>query len=346
MVNCRSIPVFIFFSFFTIAIHGCAKDKNVLLTIDDNSIRNPVSPNGADPWVTAREGWYYYSYSRANSVWVNRASRLQDAVQQTGKTVWTPSTGQPCSRDLWAPELHFLNGKWYIYVAADDGLNQNHRMVVLESATGDPQGSYILRGKLAAATDKWAIDGTVMVRNGRMYFIWSGWEGDQNVQQNLYIASMKDPASIDGERVLISKPQYPWEKIGNPLINEGPEVLSKGERVFVVYSASGSWTDSYCLGQLTLVGSNPLDPAAWKKKETPVFTGTASVISPGHASFTKSPDGTENWIVYHAAKRPGAGWNRNVRMQRFTWDTEGNPVFGDPVPPDVPIAPPSGKNTE
>ncbi len=341
MVKCRCIFVFVFLSYFTVALIGCTRDKNVLQATAADSIRNPVAPSGADPWVTVHKGWYYYSYSRNNSVWVNRALRLQDAVQQTGKIVWTPPADQPYSRELWAPELHFLNGKWYIYVAADDSQNKNHRMVVLESKTEDAQGNYILRGKIAATVDKWAIDGTVMVHKGRMYFIWSGWEGDRNVQQNLYIARMRDPATIDGDRVMISKPEYPWETVGNPLINEGPEVLVNGDRTFVVYSASGSWTDSYCLGQLTLLGPDPMDPKAWRKKEIPVFSGTAKVISPGHASFTKSPDGTEDWIVYHAAKRPGAGWNRNVRMQRYTWDTDGNPVFGVPVPPDVPMAPPS-----
>lgn len=307
------------------------------------NIRNPIAPEGADPWVTYQEGFYYYCYSRNNKIWVTRAPKLQEAVQRRGKAIWEPPPGQPYSKELWAPELHFLNGKWYVYFAADDGRNENHRMYILESETEDALGKYIFRGKIAAPLDKWAIDGTVMVYEGQMYFIWSGWAGDENVQQNLYIAPMKNPTTISGNRVLISKPEYDWETVGNPLINEGPEVLRKDDRVFIIYSASGSWTDSYCLGQLTLAGENPLDPTGWKKRKTPVFAGTANVISPGHASFTKSPDGTEDWIVYHAAKYPGAKWNRNVRMQRFAWDIEGNPSFGSPVSPDVEISPPSEK---
>jgi len=80
--------------------------------------------------------------------------------------------------------------------------------------------------------------------------------------------------------------------------------------LFIIYSASGSWGDNYCLGQLTWTGGDVLDPKSWVKKANPVFSGTNQVISPGHASFVKSLDGSEDWIVYHTAKhhaRAGSG---------------------------------------
>lgn len=305
------------------------------------TIANPVAPDGHDPWVIRAEGVYHYCYSHRGAVWVNTAARIEDAVQFEGRPVWRPAPGMPYSRELWAPELHRLDGRWYIYVAADDGKNENHRMYVLQAETDDPAGDYTIRGKIADPSDKWAIDGTVLQHDGRLYFIWSGWEGDTNVAQNLYIAPMKDPLSIEGPRSLISSPEYDWEQIGRPLVNEGPQVLERDGDVFVIYSASGSWTDNYCLGQLRLVGNDPLDPTSWQKKNAPVFGSTATVFSPGHASFVRSPDGTEDWIVYHAAKRRGSGWDRNTRMQRFTWDVEGNPSFGYPVSEGVPIPAPS-----
>ena len=304
-------------------------------------LTNPVAPVGHDPWVIQDNSVYYYCYSHRGHICVNVATTIQEAVQFTGGPVWQPEPDQPYSKELWAPELHKLGGRWYIYVAADDGRNENHRMYVLQARTDDPTGPFDLAGKIADATDKWAIDATVLEHNNRLYFIWSGWEGDVNVQQNLYIASMKDPLTIDGPRSLISIPEYDWEKIGTPLINEGPEVLKHDSDVFIIYSASGSWTDNYCLGQLKLVGDDPLDPNAWKKKKTPVFGSTGTVFGPGHASFTKSPDETEDWIVYHTAKRKGAGWDRHTRMQRFTWDTEGHPCFGYPVSDAIEIAAPS-----
>ncbi len=304
-------------------------------------IRNPVAPEGHDPWVIRRDGWYYYCYSHNGGIWVNRSAIIQDAVQFNGAEVWRPEQGKPWSREIWAPELHFLDGRWYIYFAADDGKNEHHRMYVLEGGKGDARGAYSFGGKISDPSDKWAIDGTVMRHRGKLYFIWSGWEGDENVSQNIYIARMRDPLTITGERATISRPEYDWETIGRPLINEGPEVLTHGRNVFVIYSASGSWTDDYCLGQLKLTGADPMNPDSWTKKRMPVFGRTGTVFGPGHASFVKSPDGSEDWIVYHAAKKQGAGWNRNTRMQRFTWSADGDPCFDYPVSEGIDIPEPS-----
>jgi GH43 family beta-xylosidase len=304
-------------------------------------ITNPVAPVGHDPWVIQHGDAYYYCYSHRGAIWINTSRVLQDAVQFKGKEVWRPVRGTAYSRELWAPELHWLQGRWYIYVAADDGQNQNHRMVVLESATNDAQGEYAFKGKISDSSDRWAIDGTVLEHEGTLYFIWSGWPGDENIQQDLYIARMANPWTINSARVRISTAEHDWERNGRPLINEGAQILKHEGRVFIIYSASGSWTDHYCLGQLTLTGTDPLDPEAWQKKPTSVFSSTATVFSPGHASFTRSPDGSEDWIIYHTARHAGARWNRQTRMQRFSWDSQGNPDFGDPISSGIEFPAPS-----
>ena len=148
---------------------------------------------------------------------------------------------------------------------------------------------------------------------------------------------MSNPWSLSGDRMCISTPEYEWEKVGTPYVNEAPQVLRKDGRLYIIYSASGSWTDDYCLGQITYAGGNLLNKESWVKKNTPVFSKTKDVFGPGHACFVKSPDGTEDWIVYHAAKHKGAGWNRNIRAQRFTWNADGSPNFGVPIPAGVPI---------
>ncbi|MCZ4136287.1 alpha-N-arabinofuranosidase, partial [Escherichia coli] len=108
---------------------------------------------------------------------------------------------------IWAPELHYINGAWYIYYAKDDGDNVNHRMYVMENTSPDPtQGNWQYKGQITDPTNKWAIDGTVLQTGGQLYFIWSGWEGDTNVRQNLYIAHMSNPWTIDSNRVEIARP--------------------------------------------------------------------------------------------------------------------------------------------
>ena len=311
---------------------------------------NPVAPNGADPWVIAWQGAYYLCQSRRGTgVWVNRCTRLQDLGQDHWRKVWTPPAGTEYSKEIWAPELHRVNDRWYVYFAADDGDNAHHRMHVLEGTSQDPQDPFIYKARLAATTDRWAIDGTLLQMPRRdtgtsLYFIWSGWEGTENVAQHLYIAPMSNPWTIKGERVRISSPELEWEKHGNPLINEGPEVLWHGDNLFLIYSASGSWGDDYCLGQLTWLGGDVMNPKSWSKKPQPVFSRTTDVFGPGHGSFVKSRDGTEDWLVYHSAKRAGSGWDRRINLQRFSWneDADGSPNFGIPVAAGIPQPEPSG----
>ena len=295
------------------------------------TFKNPVYKHGADPWVVLdREtGKYYYCYSGGNGVFVNSIADVTHINPEGGKKVYTAPEGTMWSREYWAPELHKLNGRWYIYVAADDEDNYNHRMYVLESTGKDPTEDFRMAGKIAAQTDKWAIDGTVILIDGQMYFVWSGWEGETDTGQNLYLAHMDTPWHIDGERVCISKPTYRWETGVQP-INEGPTALViNGEAVYIVYSANGSWTDDYCLGMLKLTGDDPADASGWAICPVPVFRARETAYGPGHCSFLEL--GGRHYIVYHANVESGSGWGgRTVRIQPF-YVIGNTPVFGKPL---------------
>lgn len=304
-----------------------------------------VAGDAADPWVIRHDGWYYMTATTGTNVTVWRSKSLSGIGGGERKVIWTPPAKGPASKNLWAPELHRLNGKWYVYFAADDGENENHRMYVLENPSADPfEGTFEFKGKIAdPKADRWAIDGTVLTLRDKSYFVWSGWVADKNVRQELYIAPMKDPWTLAGPRVEISRPSHKWETVGEPTVNEGPQAVVRNGTVHLVYSASGSWTDDYCLGLLTLnKDGDPLDPKAWVKQPKPVFEKTKTVFGPGHCSFTTSPDGKEDWLVYHAARHTKAGWARNVRMQPFEWGKDETPKFGTPAEADQLLKLPGG----
>ena len=304
-------------------------------TFTEIRFKNPVCPSGADPWVIRDpdSGKYYYCYSGGNGVCVNEIADLAHITAEGGTKVYTAPEGTMYSKEYWAPELHKLGGKWYIYVAADDGDNFHHRMYVLECKGDSPTDKFEMVGKITDPTDKWAIDGTVAEIGGELYFVWSGWEGDENVAQNIYIAHMKTPTEIDSARTMLSRPQYRWEKLGGmPTINEGPVALKSSETVHIIYSASGSWSDFYNLGKLTWRGGDPLDAANWSKSEDPIFEKNSTCFGPGHCSFTTADDGT-TWIVYHGNLVSGSGWGgRSVWTQPISWDGD-EPVLGSPVSP-------------
>jgi GH43 family beta-xylosidase len=232
------------------------------------------------------------------------------------------------SRGLWAPELHRIGGKWFIYYAADNGKNENHRMWVLESSSDTPYGPYICRGALD--TQGWAIDGSPFEFQGHLYFVWSGWPGEVDGQQNIYIAPMSSPWELAAPRTLLVEPTESWEKV-DMAICEGPQILVKNGRLFMIYSASGSWTVDYCLGLASHQGGDILDPANWQKTG-PVFTKSEDIWGVGHCSFVKSQCQTEDWILFHAKSDQKKGWNdRHVLAQQFNWTEDGRPHFGTPV---------------
>jgi GH43 family beta-xylosidase len=305
---------------------------------------NPLGP-GADPYVTYRDGYYYMVNTTGNNVRIERAEKLEDIHRSnsnsTSVVVWDPPSGTNYSEQIWAPELHWINDKWYIYVAASDGNNATHRMYVLERNDPNPMGAFTFKGQLN--TTRWAIDGTVLQWEGQLYFIWSGWPGTTDGQQNLYIAPMSDPLTISGPRVLISSPTYTWEKYGLA-INEGPQILIYEGKLHIIYTGSAYWRHEYALGRLTYDGvGSLLSQSSWQKSSTPVFQQSGDIVGTGHASFTTSPDGTEYWIVYHAHHDPD-NWqdDRDIYIQPFTFDANKNPVFGSPIPASTPIDVPSG----
>jgi len=330
---------------------------SVLLLAQQKTFTNPLLPSGADPWSIYKNGYYYYTNSMQDSIVIWKTKNLAYLATAEKLTIFIPKAGSEYGKELWAPEIHFTNKRWYVYFAADDGINDHHHMYVLENISADPmKGKWTLKGKLAdKSEDKWAIDGSVFDYKGRSYFVWSGWKGNTNGEQDIYISKMKNPWTLIGKRVRISSPLYTWEKDGdlndpgNPPhvnVNEGPQPLIHNNRLFLIYSASGCWTDSYALGMLSFrLNRNIMDSSSWVKSKLPVFSKSVdnSVYAPGHNSFFKSPDGKQDWILYHANSSPGQGCgdNRSPRAQQFAWRKDGSPAFGTPVKAGVALEIPS-----
>lgn len=333
-----------------IVISGCQVDA-----FPQETFTNPLLPSGPDPWSIYVDGYYYYTHSMQNRIVIWKTNNLANLKEAEEKTIFQPPPGKEYSKELWAPEIHYIDGVWYAYFAADDGNNDNHRMYVLRNKRNPMVDEWEFLGQIKGMTDNWAIDGSVFTHQKQLYMVWSGWEGDKNGRQDIFIAKMKNPWTVQGDRVKLSSPEYDWERNGTlynegkpyyVYVNEGPQILEHGENLFLIYSASGCWTDNYSLGMLTISkDADLLSPGNWTKSKTPVFSQSPEngVYAPGHNSFFKSPDGTEDWILYHANDEAGFGCGprRSPRAQKFTWGDDGRPVFGKPVGKGVPLNIPS-----
>lgn len=338
----------------------------------DKTFTNPLA-GIPDPWIIQHQGVYYTCKAQGAGINVSKSDKM--TVINPTQSIWLAPKDNGAVKPwntshVWAPELHFVDGRWYVYYAAGRPIEEHggsykmQRTGLLRSKTVDPMGEYEDLGMMytgdqyepgiipTADNTCYAIDMGVLWIGSQLYAVWSGTRTkEEGGDQRIYIAKMSNPWTISSNRVMISEPDQPWELVSGK-VQEGPAFLQRNGKTFIVYSCNGSWTKDYRLGYLMLEeGMDPMNPINWKKSANAVFYRCDDTVDEdgvngvGHCSFTKSPDGTEDWIVYHVKHRNHGSYStgRSMFVQRFTWNTDGTPNFGHPVGWGEPVVVPSGE---
>lgn len=312
---------------------------------------NPLKVDGADPWIGYHDGYYHLTSTTAVNIQMRRAKTLEGLKTAEDQIIWTDETPGR-SRDIWATEFHRLDDgtgtmRWYgYYTAAHFAVEPTHRMFVIESEGDDPMGPYHFKAQLKtdAADEQFAIDGGAFrAGDGSLYFVWCGRPSPYG--QGLYLQKMSDPWTLEGERVALDADGFGCEHI-----REGPVALRRNGRIFLVYSMCGADTPDYRLGMLVAdENADLLDPASWTQHPEVVLSRNddAKAYGPGHNFFFQSPDGTEDWIVFHVKTTTYRTFDDRVTFaQPFTWNADGTPNFGTPLAVGTPIKEPSGTRGE
>jgi len=307
---------------------------------------SPLILQRADPHIYRHSDGYYYftaSVPQYDRIEIRRATTIAGLAGATPKDVWTKPDSGPYSELLWAPELHFNEGAWYVYFAAapsrdiKDDLFQ-HRMYCVRNQNANPlEGDWEFMGQIDTGIDSFCLDATTFTHKGQLYYLWAQKDKEIRGNSNLYIAPMRNPWTITGTPVMLSKPEYDWE-IERFWVNEGPSVVKRNGRIFISYSASGTGIE-YAMGLLWAdENADLLDPASWTKSKEPVLQSCLEhgIYGPGHNSFTVSEDGEGVMLVYHARTYTeiigDPLWNpdRHTFVKPLRWDEQGMPVFGRP----------------
>lgn len=305
-----------------------------------NQFNNPLALQRADPNIfRTNDGTYYFvatvpEYDRIEICTAKSINGLKNAQPVV---IWRKHDKGPMGNHIWAPELHQIDGKWYIYFAAGSAEDKwKIHKYALSNASKDPtKGEWKEEGQIVSKRDEFSLDATTFLHNGQRYMIWVDRASNKVVNTGLYIAKMTSPITLDEQQVVISQPEYPWEILGHK-VNEAPAVLIRNGKVFVTFSASA--TDyNYGMGMLWApAGSDLLDTASWHKLPQPVFYTNPALkrFGPGHNSFTIAEDGKTDVMLYHARDyrdikgEPLYDPNRNTRARVFRWTKDGMPDFG------------------
>ena len=304
------------------------------------NLDNPIVLQRADPWIhqVKDSGCYYFigTAPEFDRIELRHACRLNDLKLAEPAVIWRMKDSGPMSANIWAPELHRIDGTWYIYFAAGDAAKRfSIRMYVLSNPNDDPMtGAWKEEGQITTHLDSFSLDATTFEHRDKRYLVWAQMDQDRNYNSALLMAEMDSPVSISPPVIVLSEPDLEWERQGYK-VNEGAAVIVRNGRVFVTYSASAT-DDRYAMGLLWADEDDDLmDPSNWNKIPEPVF-GTDPDLGrygPGHNSFVLAEDGETDLMIYHSRDyrelkgTPLTDPNRHARARILFWGENGFPDF-------------------
>lgn len=315
-------------------------EKNFKIT----DYNQPLIPNRADPHIYKHSDGYYYftaSVPAYNKIILRKSKTIAGLVHAEEVTIWEKHEAGEMSAHIWAPEIHYIENNWYIYFAAGrEESKWKIRPYVLECKAEDPlTGTWSELGKMQAADEdefsfrSFSLDATVFENNGKWYYIWAEKVGVGKMISNLYIAEMETPNKLKTVQVLLTTPDYDWERV-EYWVNEGPSILKHDGKIFMTFSGSATGA-CYCVGLMYADETDDLlDPRSWTKLRYPVLQTDEEkgIFGPGHNSFTKNEDDTKDIMIFHARQYDeiiGESLydpNRHTMILEVKWK-DGMPVF-------------------
>ncbi len=330
--------------------------------MDKTRTNHPIVEQRADPFVYKHTDGYYYftgSVPTYDRIELRKAKTIEGLKDAKTFDVWFKHESGPMSRHIWAPEIHYLDRKWYVYFAASEEEDiWKLRPYVLECKGQDPlNDEWMELGQMQAADGDnksfidFSLDGTVFEHNKKRYFCWAEKTGGQFAASNLYLAEMESPIKLKTTQFMLTTPDYDWERIGF-WVNEGPAVIKNGGKIYITFSASATGS-CYCMGVMEAdETADLLDRNSWRKSRYPVLQTDEEkgIYGPGHNSFTVDENGNP-LSIYHARDYEKAVGdptfvpktdtrpldeiiadplydpNRHARVMEVKFDNNGRPIF-------------------
>ena len=314
-------------------------------------IRGAPGDDHGDPFIIKYlDSFYLYhtgeTYGR-RGVSVHRSDDLVNWELQ-GFALEAADSGWAWS-DIWAPEVVYENGTFYMYVSAthersggaggrwDEGPGDDsgRRLGLARSST--PVGPFVWDEQ--PIVDAWSIDGHPFRDDDvSMWLFYNIRSDDTRYNGERGTGTVVDrllaPDRVAGEPSPVTFPSQPWEgPYGDWFWNEGPYVLKRRGVYYQLYSGGFHRDSTYAIG----VATAPSPRGPWTKNpDNPIFRGTGGIVGTGHNSFIYGPDVATRYGVYHGYVAGEEG--RKVNIDRLFWVGDRPHITG-PTETDQPMPP-------
>lgn len=312
----------------------------------------------ADPFITkGSDGLYYFTASYPmygkndtdgyDRIILRKSETIDGLAQAEEKIIWHEINSDTSFRFIWAPEIHEINGRWYVLFAASGNKNNVWDIdchIIMCNGNDPYNDNWIDMGNFGSCDGDgfsfrgFSLDMTHFECGGTHYVAWAQNGGNSNV----YLATVdpESPWETTCPAILLTKPEYDWERVRIP-VNEGPAAMIHNGKVFLTFSASATGPE-YCIGLMYADENADLtDITNWTKLDTPLLTSDDldGEYGPGHNSFVKDENG--DWVfVYHSRDekcyKGECGYSQNdslydpcrsARKRKVLWDENGFPIL-------------------
>ncbi len=322
--------------------------------IHQNRYEFPMAWHKADPAMCKWNGKYYFistnDLDNNHTLFIREADSIPELVTAQQICILDTTMYPHLGNLLWAPEMHVIKGKLYIFHAGTPGsfyCEQSHVMALKDGGNPIKASDWEMPrrvikadGSMLYGPEGITLDETVFWSGGKLYAAWSQRQFQPvDLGAWLYIAEVDPdkPWQLKTEPQVLTVPEYGWEN-NHVFVVEGPFALYRGGKIYLTYS--GALVDStYVVGMLSMDdGADPLDPASWTKENYPLLTSRSveGEFGPGHNAYVTDDDGLV-WNTYHA--RPGrlptlhskdknaTFGDRCSGIRRVHFNVEGYPVL-------------------
>ena len=315
----------------------------------DRSFQNPIitDEHGADhgdPFVIEYCGRYFLYHTGRDGVQMYTSPDLVRWEHKGRVLNVVDSPEHWAQTDVWAPEVMYDRGVFYMYAAATrrlgsgKGDDQARRQGIARSHS--PYGPFVW-DREPLVPDAWSIDGhPFRDDDGALWLFYNirteatryldGTIGCGNVVDRLIA-----PDRLEGRPTPVTFPSERWEGNagGTWYWNEGPFVLKRRGIYYQMYSGGFFGDGTYAVGFAT--ATSPRGP--WTKHPgNPILRSGEGILGPGHHCVVRASDGVTPYAIYHGYVPGQRG--RKVHADRLFWAGD-RPILTGPTAGEQPVPP-------